>query len=116
MSMPIFGKQCPWCGNSTYVAYLGKRPSTRKLQWFEFSKHVSVCPHCAHAVKFSSVHQWWYALAVPMVVAILVNVWSFTTRAKSELISSNVIYASMFVGFIGLLAYSATVRLEKSDE
>lgn len=93
------------------VVQLGARPALSSAKWYQFSRTVAVCPHCNAPVKHSKKGQAWLLLALPLLVALVIEAATIPT----SYISGEIYLVLIVLAVLGAVLFRLTTRLEKAD-
>ncbi len=109
----MFAKPCPWCGKKSSFHDLGSRPAKPAPKWYQFSRKVRVCPHCAGAVKPGGRGLWFVALIAPLLIFTLLELFGIVLLANAPTLSTAV-WIMAGVGFLGAYFFSEYQKVENA--
>jgi len=99
--------KCPWCGE--YVTHLGVRTQVAQPKWYQFTRHIWVCPHCNQPVRHSTRREAWLLLTFPLLLAMIAE----GVTILNSYISSEVFVVLSVLAIVGTVMFRITTRLEK---
>ncbi len=108
----VLKKQCPWCNKKALFNQLGSRPVQQESKWYQFSRSVKVCPHCAGAVKLGGKAVWFMLLVLPSVLSLVIE--SFT--GYDVLKELNVVNVGWVLFSLGCVATYLFAIFEKVED
>src|SRR5260221_6742901 len=106
--MALFPKlKCPWCGEIA-VAFginLGSRRATTPTKWYQVTRTIRTCAHCARPVKFSKGGASWLLLVIR----------AGLTLSDASNFSRGILLLSLASMVAGVFMYSHRTTLEKDN-
>lgn len=104
-------KVCPWCGKKTTLSQLGRRPVKQKPRWYQFSRTVQVCPHCAGALKLGGKALWSLVFVLSAFLSVIGEL--LTGYNFLELLGAQTIgWLLLLIGFAGVFIFSSLEKIE----
>ncbi len=104
-------KTCPWCLERATLNQLGRRPVQKNYKWYQFSRTLQVCPYCAGAVKLGGKAIWFMLLALPVVLSIVVEMFSGINLLES-LGLAGIGWGLFWAGCLGAFYFSVFIKVE----
>lgn len=108
----MLSSECPWCSNKVSTYQLGSRARKIKPKWFQFTRHVQVCPYCNNPIKIDQKSIRWILLVLPLFFIMLARIF----LGSDSLPRSPYSEVGYGLAAIGLLVSLFTLKFSKDQD